>query len=271
MESYVRGKTGEEKNQYLRTRGVISYLALEIYEEAKQRYFVLGVKLDSSSLGETVTKKWFCEEGRLEQLSFITENKPSEDYQFRNNEKKVHLIPKVSDAKSRFKYRMGNLDDRFFELLLKSLAFKPIKDIKSFISQFILPERNIDIDALHKNIRNLKEMQLLLEMVKKQADALENINQTYDSILRVDEQILVIDILLNTADMERVKVEIAEKHKQLEQKRQKIAQDENDSYVIEQDIKSLDDHKVNVQVALNTGETALEVNAIENERTRKKS
>lgn len=66
-----------------------------------------------------------------------------------------------------------------------------------------------------------------------------------------------------------MKVEIAEKHKQLEQKRQKIAQDENDSYVIEQDIKSLDDQKVNVQVALNTGETALEVNAIENERTRK--
>ena len=79
------------------------------------------------------------------------------------------------------------------------MAFKPMKDVKSFVSQFILPEKNIDIDALRENIRNLKEMQLLFEEVQKQAAALETIRQTYDNILHIEEQILVIDILLKIA------------------------------------------------------------------------
>lgn len=50
LKSYVRGKTGEEGNEYLRKSAVISYIALEIYEEAKQKYFVLGAKFDSPDL-----------------------------------------------------------------------------------------------------------------------------------------------------------------------------------------------------------------------------
>lgn len=88
LKSYVRGKTGEEGNEYLRKGAVISYIALEIYEEAKQKYFVLGAKFDSSDLESDVKRKWFCEEETLDQLSFITDNKPSKDEQFRNNGKK---------------------------------------------------------------------------------------------------------------------------------------------------------------------------------------
>ena len=270
LKSYVRGKTGEEGNEYLRNGAVISYIALEIYEETKQRNFVLGAKFDSPDLEGEVKKKWFCEEGTLEQLSFITENKPSKDDQFRNNGKKVTFIQQTTAAKDRFKHRLGHLQDKFFELLSKSLAFKPMKDVKSFVSQFILPERNIDIDALRENIRNLKEMQLLVEEVKGQVADLENINQTYDSILHIDEQILVIDILLMIAEVEQTKDDIAEKSRQIELEQQRKTQNEKRSTVLEQDIESLEDRNAKIQAALNSGETALLINSIKTEIGNKK-
>ena len=269
LKSYVRGKTGEEGNEYLRRGAVISYVALEIYEENKQRYFVLGAKFDSPDLEGDVKRKWFCEEGTLEQLSFITDNKPSKDDQFRNNGKKVSFIHQTTAAKDRFRHRLGHLQDNFFELLSKSLAFKPMKDVKSFVSQFILPERNIDIDDLRENIRNLKEMQLLVEKVKKQVAELEDINQKYDSILHIDEQILVIDILLKLAEMEAVKEAIIDRDKQIRQEHQKKSQNEKRSHTLEQDIESLVDRNAKVQAALNSGETALLLNSINTEISNK--
>lgn len=68
LKSYVRGKTGEEGNEYLRKKAVISYIALEVYEESRQRYFVIGAKFDSPDAESSVKTKWFCEECRLEAL-----------------------------------------------------------------------------------------------------------------------------------------------------------------------------------------------------------
>ena len=50
MQSYVRGKTGEEGNEYLRQGAVISYIAIEFYEQEKNRSFVIGLKIESHDL-----------------------------------------------------------------------------------------------------------------------------------------------------------------------------------------------------------------------------
>ena len=125
LKGYVRCKTGEEGSAYYRSGSVISYIALEFYEESKNKSFVIGVKLDSPDLDSDIRKKWFCEEGVIESLSFTIGNKPALDDQFKNNGRKVSFINSQKEAKARFKRRMGNLDDTFFELIPKSLAFKP--------------------------------------------------------------------------------------------------------------------------------------------------
>lgn len=145
-----------------------------------------------------------------------------------------------------------------------------MKDVKSFVSQFILPEKNIDIDALRENIRNLKEMQLLFEEVQKQAAALETIRQTYDNILHIEEQILVIDILLKIAEAESNKENQAGKEKQIAQEKQKKAQNEIDAQTTQDDIESLEKQNNNVQIALNSGEKALLLSSIQSEIDRKK-
>lgn len=200
LKGYVRCKTGEEGNAYHRTGAVISYVALEFYEPSRDRYFVLGVKMDSPDVDSEVKRKWFCEEGVMDGLSFIIENRPALDEQFRNNGRKVSFITRTGEARNRFKRRLGNLDDTFFEMIPKSLAFKPMDNVKSFITRFILPERDIDVDLLRENIRHLREMQRLIDDIRAQIAQLEGILQKGDELRSIDRDTRVIEILLLIAE-----------------------------------------------------------------------
>ena len=222
LKGYVRCKTGEEGNTYARKNSVISYVALEFYEESKDRFFVLGAKFDSPDEEAEIRRIWFCEEGTLDGFSFIVDNKPATDEQFKNNGKKIAYIRSTKEAKDRFKRRLGNLDENFFDMIPKSLAFKPMDNVKKFITQFILPEKQIEVDVLRENIRNLREMQELIKEVRKQIAHLESIIATNDKMVEIKRDILVIDILLKIAEIEDKKAKLEENNKLLTLKDQEL-------------------------------------------------
>lgn len=222
LKGYVRCKTGEEGNTYARKNSVISYVALEFYEESKDRFFVLGAKFDSPDEEAEIRRIWFCEEGTLDGFSFIVDNKPATDEQFKNNGKKIAYIRSTKEAKDRFKRRLGNLDENFFDMIPKSLAFKPMDNVKKFITQFILPEKQLEVDVLRENIRNLREMQELIKEVRKQIEHLGNIIAINDRMVEIKRDILVIDILLKIAEIEDKKAKIEENNKSLALKDQEL-------------------------------------------------
>ena len=229
LKGYVRCKTGEEGNTYARKNSVISYIALEFYEESKDRFFVLGAKFDSPDEEAEIRRVWFCEEGTLDGFSFIVDNKPATDEQFKNNGKKIAYIRSTKEAKDRFKRRLGNLDENFFDMIPKSLAFKPMDNVKKFITQFILPERQIEVDVLRENIRNLREMQELIKEVRKQITHLESIVATNDKMVEIKRDILVIDILLKIAEIEDKKTKIEENQRTLDLKHQELKSKKTES------------------------------------------
>lgn len=222
LKGYVRCKTGEEGNTYVRKNSVISYIALEFYEESKDRFFVLGAKFDSPDEESDIRKIWFCEEGSLDGLSFIVDNKPATDDQFKNNGRKINPIRSTKEAKDRFKRRLGNLDENFFDMIPKSLAFKPMDNVRKFITQFILPEKQIEVAVLRENIRNLREMQLLIKEVRDQIEHLQKIIGANDKMIEIKRDILVIDILLKIAEIEDKKSKTEENQRILELKKQEM-------------------------------------------------
>lgn len=269
LKSYVRGKTGEEGNEYLRKKAVISYIAIEVYEETKQRYFVIGAKFDSPDIESPVKTKWFCEECRLENLSFLIDNKPAKDEQFKNNGKKVSLEYQNKSARDKFKRRLGNLQDNFFDLISKSIAFKPMKDVKSFVSQFILPEKQIEIDVLRENIHSLKEMQSVVEEIRKQLKSLEEIQSLYNEIQRINEQIMVTDILVKLADLKNKKETLSQKNIALKTAEIQLSTYQKENERLTEEINSLNDRYTDILSSLKTGETALLINTIKAELSNK--
>ena len=75
-----------------------------------------------------------------------------------------------------------------------------MNNVKSFVSQYILPEKAIYTDDLRENIHQLQEMRGIVDAVRKQVQDLEQIRKTYQTIQETDNRILVIDLLLKIAE-----------------------------------------------------------------------
>ncbi|WP_409227167.1 ATP-binding protein [Gudongella sp. SC589] len=205
LRGYVRCKTGDEENAFLRKGTVISYVALEFFEETKSSYFTMGAMMESPDEDARLSTKWFVEECRLDEISFITGGRPSMKDEFRRKDRKIVLIGQMGEAKQRFGRRLGNLEDRFFDMIPKSLAFKPMDNVKDFINKFILSEKRIEVHSLRENIRHLKEFEELMAKTRSKIESLEGILQKEAEIQSKEKDRKVNEILLKKAELEKLK------------------------------------------------------------------
>ncbi|MEE0861786.1 MAG: SbcC/MukB-like Walker B domain-containing protein [Lachnospiraceae bacterium] len=256
LKGYVRCKVGNVGETYLRKNVVPANVALEFYEEKYDRYFVMGVHMTSQDEESPVTTKWYVEECRLEELSFVVDDKPALADQFRINNKRVRFIEQKNAAKDRFKRRMGNLDDKFFDIIPKSLAFKPMDNVKEFINKFVLSEDKIDVESLRANIETLSELELLLERSQKQYIALENILSTHERIEKKEQDIVINDILLALATRDSLQDDIEEKEKEIRLKSQIIESNKEQLDNIDNKIKTLEEQIVGINVAINNNSSS---------------
>ena len=256
LKGYVRCKTGNEDNAYIRSGTVITYVALEFYEEKSTKYFTLGVKIDSPDEESKLTVKWFREECRSEELSFLTGGRPSTTEEFRRNDKKVQLISQISEAKARFGQRLGNLEDRFFDMMPKSLAFKPMDNVKEFINRFILSEKAIEVATLRNNIASLKELEDLMDMTKEKIDDLKDILLKNEEIIAKDREIKTNEILIRKAEVQAKQLEVEELEKNNQTFKQQLQSQESKLGLLDSSLRNKRDRHTSLQVALGQNETA---------------
>jgi len=255
LKGYVRCKTGSEGSNYIRNGSVITYVALEFYEEKKAKYFTLGVKIDSPDEESKLTTKWFREECRLEEFCFLCGGRPSTNEEFRRSDKKIQLISQISEAKARFGQRLGNLEDRFFDMIPKSLAFKPMDNVKDFINKFILPEKKIEVATLRNNIAALKELEDLMDITKEKIAELDAIVLKNDEIILRDKDIKTNEILIKKAEIESKKLEHEELEKNNNILEQQLLSRENDEKALKLTLEDERTRLTDLQIAMGNNET----------------
>lgn len=201
LKSYVRCKIDTTEKTFLRDGNVLSNVALEFYEEKENRWFVIGVHITSGNDSEQPNKRWYIENGKLDDFSFLTEeNKPAMAEEFRNKGEKVKYIKTVSEYKENLRHRLGNLEDKFFEVLLKALAFRPVDNVKDFINKYVLTEKNIDVQSLRESIDVLNEFEQTLKKAKQERDTLETILTRFQEIEENAHNQKVNDMLVKIVD-----------------------------------------------------------------------
>ena len=250
LRGYVRCKVGNVGETYHRKGTVPANVALEFYEEKTENYFVLGVHLLSADEESPVVKKWYAEECRLEDLSFITDGRPSLAEEFRNRTRRIRYMETDKAARDRFRHRMGNLDEKFFDIIPKSMAFKPMDNVKQFINKFVLNEGHVDVESLKNNISLLDELENTLDKTRKQLSALEEILGIFDDIEMKDRDIRVNDILLKLADRDEVADTLEKLKKEIGIKKETIAGIEERLGGYERRINALEDEIVSLQVSM---------------------
>ena len=256
LKGYVRCKTGDEGSTYARKASVVTYVALEFYEEKKEQYFTLGVKIDSPDEESRLSVRWFLEECPLEDLSFTTDNRPSLTEEFFRDNNKVSFIPRAEEAKSKFGRRLGNLESRFFEMVPKALAFKPMDNVKEFINRFILAEKTVEVENLRRNIGLLKELEDLMEITKIKIQDLENILGKAEDIFAKDRELLINEVLIEKAALESRKIEIESVLKSIESGKQRLKQEQNNLEQLEDALDRERRRYTGLQVSLEKNETA---------------
>lgn len=201
LKSYVRCKIDTTEKTFLRDGNVLSNVSLEFYEEKENRWFVIGVHITSGNDTEQPSKRWYIENGKLDDFSFLTEdNKPAKAEEFRNKGEKIKYIKTVSEYKENLRHRLGNLEDKFFEVLLKALAFRPVDNVKDFINKYVLTEKNIDVQSLRESIDVLNEFEQTLKKAKQERDSLEIILTRFQEIEENAHNQKVNDMLVKIVD-----------------------------------------------------------------------
>ena len=182
LTGYIRCKTGRENKPYERAGEISAHVALEFYEEQRDKYFVIGAVVDSASEGQEKTARYLMDGVRLEDEFFFQGRTPKSINQFRTtNTKKIRQwCTTDKEARSMMKNRFGRIEDKFFRLIPKALAFRPIDDIKDFVYSYVLDEKEVNIDVLRENVRTYQDLQRTLESVKIRIGKLENINNLHD-------------------------------------------------------------------------------------------
>ena len=213
LTGYVRFKTGKENNEYERVGNVTSHVALEFYEESKKNYFVIGAVVDSASESSEKILWYRAEKVRINDMNFVRDYEPVDIINFKTLGRDLKMINyyKAIDAKKDFANRLGKLNEKFFELLPKSLAFKPISDVKDFVYTYILEEREINIEALRENIRNFKKFEEILNETKIKIQKLNEIKSEFESYENYSKTIKIHEHIILMAEETLLENEIEEK------------------------------------------------------------
>lgn len=200
---YVRCKTGKDSKQYERTGDVTAHVAIEFFEEKKKKSFILGVVIDSSSDLNTPKHLFYrIENKKISDELFLRGNTPRNISDFKVNIKSFEhrLFNTIGETQRDFGHRYGALNNRFFELLPKALAFKPIDNVKDFVYSYILDTKEVNIEYLKENVRTYLEFDKILQDIKLKLVRLTKIDLIYSELLRIVENIRVQEyIILRTS------------------------------------------------------------------------
>ncbi|SHK31225.1 ATP-binding protein [Tepidibacter formicigenes] len=236
---YVRCKTGKDSNQYERSGDITSHVALEFYEESKKRYFIIGCVIDSASnLSTPKTLFYRIENQKIIDNLFFDNDFPRNINNFKINIKNyIHKIHNTNiEARKDYRNRLGAFNDRFFDLLPKALAFRPINNVKDFVYSYLLDKKEVNIENLKENVRSLLEFENVLKEIKKKLNKLENIDSIYNQLNKIEETIKIQDYIIIKAKKEGLELDLINN-----EKNKKDKEDLNNNYKIK-----LDELKLNL-------------------------
>ena len=170
-------------------------------------------------------------------------------------------------ARDRFRHRLGNLDEKFFDIIPKSLAFKPMDNVKEFINKFVLDAGTVDVQGLRNNIETLDDLEKTLEKTKSQLNSLNLILAKFDEIEQKEKDIRVNDILLCVAGRDAVKDSIEELSKDIRIKEQTLLGIDEITNRLEQEMKVLDKKILNINISIRENESSKLVESLKNSIT----
>ncbi len=217
LRGYVKCKLGIDNHEYLREGDTTGHIALEFYDETKKEYFTVGTVIDI--FGELLPPKviFYQVDGNLTESLFVgEEGEILTTLSFKKAKKADKVFMTRREAKLAFRSTFGSINETYFSLLPKALAFKPIADVKDFIYHYLLEEKALDVESIKESIHSYKDLEATLKIIKVKVSELKEIKELYELIQKNQDQKQFLEYFLDIIDLESIKSIIINKNKFLE-------------------------------------------------------
>ena len=239
LRGYVKCKLGIDNQEYLREGDTTGHVALEFYDESKQEYFVVGAVIDV--FGEILPPKvvFYNVKGMMKESYFVDEDgKILTTSQFKKTKQADRVYLTRRESKLAFRSLFGSINETYFSLIPKALAFKPIPDVKDFIYRYLLEEKVLDVDSIKESINAYRDLEATLKVIRKKVQDLTDIKAIYEEIQNNHDQKAFYEFFLKILEIENLNKEI----EKLSTKQEKVTIEK------EQNKKLIDD--INTQLSI---------------------
>lgn len=216
LDGYLRCKTGVEQGDggagYLRSGDFTTYIALEFRDTRRGRPFLIGCGIDSYAAGTHDPPLFFkLEDTALSDHLFLDGGRPySARREFRpliQNLKGSTVYPSAEQYRGDVLARFGHLSPRFFDLLIKALAFHPITNVRQFVYDYVLDPRSLNVDAMRENLQQYRHFEQLVQQTTVKIQALQQICAVFDEKRQWEDRIAIQDYVILRARREQAQEE----------------------------------------------------------------
>ena len=193
LETYMRGKLGYENRKFLRNDpNIISHIAVEYFDDVDNMPLVLGVVFEIRENSGKPAMNFYRVNGKHLEDSWFMDNdgKSSSVINYQRFVRKFieqYGKPEVSGFKelsgSRKDVRRQIADmlhisyelDKYYELLPKAMAFRPIVEVKDFVFRFLLPQKDVDLETMRQSMQAYRELQQRITLDQTKLEKLNEI------------------------------------------------------------------------------------------------
>lgn len=238
---YLRGELTDDEAggfTYLRNDRFTSYVALEFYDEEKDRFFTAGCCFDVYSDNDT-PHVFFGYYGRIPENLYITEGLPLSIERLRRwiraeHPESTHMVTSTNKEFREYLYgKLGGLQSKFADLFKKAVPFTPISDIQTFITEFVFGhEQPVDIHAMQETIESYTQMEQEAARLQERRALLESIAEQYGEYQRFRTQMRTNQYIADRADCDLAAREAAARKQELTRKMQEL---ENAQHILERE------------------------------------
>ena len=176
------------ENAYRRPGRTVAYIGAEFWDSAKRTPFVIAVRVESEGPMQELhpgDQTWYLSEDgcTLEQLPFIDPHTgaPSSKENFKPAVGRLSYTRSPGEARDRICRALGigraasPLGKKFNEVFQMGTSMDEIPNFREFLYQYILPQPELDLEALQGDRVELENLHAVLAEAQTRAAALEQI------------------------------------------------------------------------------------------------
>ena len=175
------------ENAYRRPGHTVAYIGTEFWDDVQRCSFVIAVRVESESPGQDLRpgdQTWYLSEPgcTLDQLPLVDERAvPTARDAFTPESGRLYYTRSPAEARDRICRALGigrassPLGKRFGAVFQMGTSMDEIPNFREFLYQYILPQPEVDLDALQSDRVELDHLHGVLAQAQSRASALKQI------------------------------------------------------------------------------------------------